>query len=646
MLCLDGTGNQYSDRPTNVQLLYECLDESDGQIAYYDAGVGTFELGTTLTSLARKVQLALGLAFGYGLKQNVLDAYEYLVRNYDEGDLIFIFGFSRGAYTARVVAAMVKAFGILGRDHLNLLPYALAKLDNSDGTYPDFRELAAFKRAFSDHSRATVHYLGIWDTVASVSWAFRRQQYVYTRHNDAVEVIRHAVSLDERRAFFRTNRVQPAKNQDVREVWFAGVHSDVGGGYRAGASPENEGVGLSRLALEWMLVQASKHGLALDDVGVQTTLYEAGDKPDPLAPRHRSLVGPWWACELWPKRVWDGWLPSLNLARPRSVERYQVKGESPVQDRSISIHASLDQRMAAGYMPPNLRREDVDRNKIEPWEPWANLQDPVEPEKPASGNARFLVERSLGSRIAGALAGSASVALLFSLVVTVLIVIPMMLWEHGLIEAVTGALLWIVWAPFLPLERDYLFGTALCFLWPIIFFVGSRVCRQGLARERSKAHGPLLHLRPGGYSAKDIERFLSAIDGRGLENYAAALRRDFAFIAIYALGFYWVWELAGATHQWMLVLLLFGVVADVVENSALLAVITRYRVNQSVPKMAAWLARIGTTLKFLGLFFAVLVLQVHASGVITNFCTGGLGDSSAVVQVCGFLESVEPTWGM
>src|SRR5439155_2194472 len=146
-----------------------------------------------------------------------------------------------------------------------------------------------------------------------------------TAKNPAIDIARHAVSIDERRAFYRQNLfVEASPGQDIEQVWFAGVHSDVGGSY-----PETES-GLSKLALQWMLCEGEPAGLLVD---LQRKAEILGSKlhyvaPDPTGPLHKSLHGFWWLAEMWPKvvrihqpgpgNIWKNSV-RVNLARPRSI---------------------------------------------------------------------------------------------------------------------------------------------------------------------------------------------------------------------------------------------------------------------------------------------------------------------------------------
>ena len=109
VVCCDGTGNEYGDRNSNVVKLYSVLEKNtEQQLAFYDPGVGTFSVQPAVTRVMRGFWRLLGLGFGLGITQNILDAYTFVMQNYREGDRIYIFGFSRGAYTARAVAGLLQ----------------------------------------------------------------------------------------------------------------------------------------------------------------------------------------------------------------------------------------------------------------------------------------------------------------------------------------------------------------------------------------------------------------------------------------------------------------------------------------------------------------------------------------------------------
>ncbi len=252
ILCLDGTSNQYSATNTNVVKLYAMLDRArNDQLAYYQPGIGTFAPPGVWGRLKQWFITRLDLAIAWLLSDHVQDAYRYLMRYYQEGDQIFIFGFSRGAYTARVVAGMLHKVGLLTQGNEELIPFAWDMYKNQrDETISD-----GFKRTFCRPVR--VHFLGLWDTVSSIGWAWAPQHLPYTLNNNSVDTVRHAVALDERRVYFVQN-LWGTRPVDVEQVWFPGVHCNVGGGY-----PEDLS-GLSATALKWMTGKAEAAGLILD----------------------------------------------------------------------------------------------------------------------------------------------------------------------------------------------------------------------------------------------------------------------------------------------------------------------------------------------------------------------------------------------
>ena len=201
------------------------------------------------------VDEVIGLAFGYGISDNIADAYQFLMReNFQTDDSVYFVGFSRGAYTARALCGMLHIIGLLREDNEGLIPYSIRMIKQRK---IDFAVAADFKKTFCRECKP--HFIGVWDTVSSVGWVYNVAHFPGTKatHNPDLRFIRHAVSIDERRAFFRQNLFGPPHDpeQDIKEVWFAGVHSDVGGSY-----PESESQ-LSKIALQWMICEAESAGL-------------------------------------------------------------------------------------------------------------------------------------------------------------------------------------------------------------------------------------------------------------------------------------------------------------------------------------------------------------------------------------------------
>ncbi|NEW69889.1 DUF2235 domain-containing protein [Streptomyces rhizosphaericus] len=271
VVCLDGTGNQLKAKGnTNVVRLYAMLDLGDPvrQIAYYDPGVGTFSATGVSTYLGRRLSKLFGLAFGSGTKTNLAEAYTYLMRHYEPGDHIFVFGFSRGAYTARALIAMLKSVGLLRPGMENLVPYAVAVYaKNKTWTHDDWAQLHRFAGTFSKavdrRFGIPVTYLGIWDSVKAAGILRWNLRWPYTRKIPNVRRVRHAVSIDEKRRPYAEYLVtQPSGPRAhtppslVEQVWFAGVHSDVGGTFE-------DDPRLATIALKWVVDGALEAGLLL-----------------------------------------------------------------------------------------------------------------------------------------------------------------------------------------------------------------------------------------------------------------------------------------------------------------------------------------------------------------------------------------------
>ena len=263
VVCLDGSGNQLRARGnTNVVRLYQLLDLTDParQIAYYDPGVGTFSAQGAWTPWARWLSRTAGLAFGSGLRANLAEAYTYLMQTWQPDDRIYIFGFSRGAYTARALAGLLHAAGLLRPGSENLVPYAVGVYARSkDWTADDWAQLHKFADVFSQDNggrrSVPVEFLGLWDSVKAAGVLRWNLKWLYTRQLPNVRAVRHAVSIDEKRRPYREYLVKPKPPQPaLEEVWFAGVHSDVGGTF-------DDDPRLPAITLRWMVQGAGAAGL-------------------------------------------------------------------------------------------------------------------------------------------------------------------------------------------------------------------------------------------------------------------------------------------------------------------------------------------------------------------------------------------------
>jgi uncharacterized protein (DUF2235 family) len=295
VLCLDGTGNQVQAKDsTSVVRLFTLLDLSQPveQVAYYDPGVGTLGSSRSWSPWGQSLTKVLGLGFGLGLRENLGEAYSYLMSTYEDGDRIFIFGFSRGAYTARALCGMLLKLGLLRDGAQNLVPYAVSLYTGDD---VDWKQLGRFGGAMSRRGAdgrmgVRVHYLGLWDTVKAAGLLRGGLRWPDTRQLPNVDRIRHAVAIDEKRRPFAEYLVHPVKKPPknapprvLDEVWFAGVHSDVGGTF-----PDHE---LSDIVLKWMVEDAVEHHLK----ATSTALAEATsvDAASALGEIHR--MGRSWA---------------------------------------------------------------------------------------------------------------------------------------------------------------------------------------------------------------------------------------------------------------------------------------------------------------------------------------------------------------
>jgi uncharacterized protein (DUF2235 family) len=327
VICFDGTNNEFGREPTNVIRLIEVLDRdrSKKQRLYYDPGVGTLpEPGIVMPALKTLTEW-FGLAFGLGLSRKIAQAYTYLMDFWEPNDRVFVFGFSRGAYSARVLAGLLHQLGLLPRGNYNLIPYAMkcfrriteghhhqsTAVDTSKWKTlcDDFRHTFAREVTPGDDDRRFhAHFLGVWDTVSSVGWVWDPKHFPFTAWNPSVRHIRHAVSIDERRAFFRQNLFHPAQGQDILELWFPGVHSDIGGGF----APECGQLWWN--SFQWMQEQAANAGLHFDEDKLNSLI---ANKPTrPWAEQINSSFKPvfWHLGEIWPKLTY---CPSLKIRYPR-----------------------------------------------------------------------------------------------------------------------------------------------------------------------------------------------------------------------------------------------------------------------------------------------------------------------------------------
>lgn len=290
VVCLDGTRNEPETGVTNVTRVFDIAAKVADQLVYYDPGVGTMGARGAVTRAGKTLTRLSGLAMGHGIRENLEEAYSFLMRTFQPGDRLFIFGFSRGAYTALALAGILRTIGLLRAGADNLVPYAV-KLYTQSGKPGQGQEFwdkcKEFNRSFGNPGVSTfgrqTHYLGIWDAVKTVGWfnwkaRFEEARWPFTRTISGVRYARHALAINERRRPYAAYRFDgelvSERGGDLREMWFAGVHSDVGGFFKDDHQ-------LSDLALQWVVEGAASAGLVVDEKSYRRHL--GVDPGQPLA---------------------------------------------------------------------------------------------------------------------------------------------------------------------------------------------------------------------------------------------------------------------------------------------------------------------------------------------------------------------------
>jgi uncharacterized protein (DUF2235 family) len=380
ILCSDGTGNSgIKGRGTNVFKVFEAIDLNDHrtnpafdtQLAFYDDGVGT--KGAIFLRI-------LGGAAGYGLKRNVKELYKELSRVYDEGDRVMLFGFSRGAFTVRTLAGMIGTCGVLKGEAFKTarelreaveLAYKAYRCGYRSQLTSAWRRLRGWhsdehaRRHFEEqylgaeptgdrvHRNVRIWFIGVWDTVDAVGLPFAIASFVnrwiYQFKFSTEQLGPHvdgacqALSIDDPRLEFKP--VLWWADPRIQQVWFAGVHSNVGGGY-----PKQ---GMSLVALDWMLAHAERAGLRLQRADRE--LFRGHATVDDLLYNPRTRFG-----------IFYRWAP-------RDIRRYC----ETARIAEPAIHLSVAERIAhatddyaPGNIPPGCKvvhtlsdKEDPQRDK-------------------------------------------------------------------------------------------------------------------------------------------------------------------------------------------------------------------------------------------------------------------------------------------
>jgi uncharacterized protein (DUF2235 family) len=289
IVCCDGTWQDLDCKcPTNVVKIAQAIKTIGSgnvpQMLYYSEGIGTGP---------DKLDRLMGGAFGLGIDQRIQSAYRFLCCNYEDGDEIYLFGFSRGAYTVRSLAGLIYKCGILKRRYIRQIKDAY-KLYRKRETSPSDPEAVNFRQQFTVHpqneaagTQIPITLLACWDTVGELGvpntlpllshLLNKKYQFYDTRVNPKIQHALHAAALDERRSAFEVTHMVPHEDRDenqVSEVWFSGVHGCVGGGTQ-------QTLGLSNIPLKWMMEKIRELGLGLEFVDNPNAEVEGGIKIDP-----------------------------------------------------------------------------------------------------------------------------------------------------------------------------------------------------------------------------------------------------------------------------------------------------------------------------------------------------------------------------
>ena len=348
VLLSDGTGNGSAKKnKTNVWRLYDALDlHNDRQIAMYDDGVGSRE------STFNKV---VGGAFGYGLKRNVIELYKYLCRNYrvaendnDSDDRIYLFGFSRGAFTVRMLAGFITYAGLYTdfEDEEDLHREALCNYASYRDRYKHGYISRILNKLFGCKSQSKptiqpeIHFIGVWDTVdayvfpideLAILWDYLVYpiRFPDSKLNEKVSRACHAVSVDDERHTFHPVMWDESgeTTERISQVWFPGVHADVGGGYSRKS--------LSLVTLDWMLSHTEATAVDQGLVYIKELRDQYKSKSDWNGPQHDSRSG----------------LASYYRYKPRSISQICNDADAGVRIDKPKIHRSVLERIKGRALP-------------------------------------------------------------------------------------------------------------------------------------------------------------------------------------------------------------------------------------------------------------------------------------------------------
>ncbi|KIM35804.1 hypothetical protein M413DRAFT_14372 [Hebeloma cylindrosporum] len=390
IVCIDGTANQFGKKNTNVIELYKLIlkEVENNQRTWYNSGIGTYARPSwkSFKFYRQVLEHKIDLAIAWNFERTILAAYRWLSDNYMPGDCIFLFGFSRGAYQVRVLSAMIDKVGLILKGNETQIPFAYELYSDPKSELDGMAE--RFKDTFS-YKDVKVHFVGAWDTVSSIGIA--RSIDMLPRTIDGMKHVcyfRHALALDERRVKFlpeyayggkakdtnasTTNyepsddiqhtdsdkaiavrRMRPTgKRPHTKEVWFAGTHSDIGGG-----NVDNPRMDRSRPPLRWMVFEAGALGLRTEPFERELARHEQIEIKESLTPL-------WWPLELF-------FFNRLTYTRREEGKHTTHKphlGSPRKIHRGQNIHSSLMLSNQTTYTPKARPSDDDPRF-------WANARE-------------------------------------------------------------------------------------------------------------------------------------------------------------------------------------------------------------------------------------------------------------------------------
>jgi len=364
----DGTWNiEDNPKQTNVVRLLQATECEPDQAIRYVRGVGT-----------HWAERKLGGYLGIGINNNIIEGYRFIVNNYRPGDSVWIYGFSRGAYTARSLAGFIHNMGILKRENMNMIGLAYKHYRESrmeewrpNGTKSiEWRKAHTWSGPEDSKEQRYIHFLGVWDTVGALGAPLSGPSgWIITRFFDigfhsvelssSIQAAFHALAIDERRWPYRPthmvfNAYQQSQPDHFQEKWFPGDHCNVGGG--------GETIGLSDLALQWMAEKSIEHGLKIDLNKLQDPHWKPDlhEKPADALAKDIPLK---LACLFYIK------MPSFLGLNWDGAERKLIQNLSwggvylrPVDSHYLSQVALSKLEQDKTYQPPNVAKKPVHPN--------------------------------------------------------------------------------------------------------------------------------------------------------------------------------------------------------------------------------------------------------------------------------------------